>query len=133
MGGSWVGSAGEGWSEAAEGEHGEGDEGVGGFESEGHALQESDLRVGGLDEAVGEAVLEGRVDRGPVAADLLAEFDEGRDAAACGPADPLVEGLFALVAFDGEDVAEAFFQEVGAVEAGVGLRAPRRVCRSGVR
>lgn len=48
---------------AAEGEHGEGDEGVGGLESERDAGEEADLGVHRFDASVGEAVfIEARIE-----------------------------------------------------------------------
>ena len=44
---------------AAEGEHREGDERLGVFEPERDPGEDADLGVGGLDEALGEAVVEG--------------------------------------------------------------------------
>src|SRR5512144_649133 len=58
--------AGEGWAVAAEREHGEGDERFGFVESEGHAGEQSNLGVGGLDEPVGQVVVEGGVDGRPM-------------------------------------------------------------------
>ena len=47
---------------AAEGEHGQGDERFGGVEPERDAGQQPDLGVGGFDQSVGQAVVEGGVD-----------------------------------------------------------------------
>ena len=50
----WVfGSARQGGAVAAEGEHGQGDQCLGGAESERDASQESDLGVGGFDQSLG--------------------------------------------------------------------------------
>ena len=57
-------------------------------------------------------------------ADASGEVHEGGDATASGPGEPALEGVFAGLAFDGEDVAQALFEEVGAVEAGVGRGDP---------
>ena len=61
-----------------------------------------------------------RADRG----DALGEVDEGGDAAAAGPGQPPVQGGLAGFALDGEHVAQAFFEQVGAVQPGVGLGDP---------
>ncbi len=102
---------------AAEAEHGEGDEGVGGFESEGDAGDQSDSRIDRFDASVGESVFDRGEDRGAVFDDAALEFHERGYATAPSPADPLVEGEF-------EDHSEAFFEVVGAAESGVGLDDP---------
>jgi hypothetical protein len=53
-------------AEAAEGEHGQGDEGDGVAAAEGDAGQDADFGAGRFDEAVAEAVLDGRADGGQV-------------------------------------------------------------------
>jgi hypothetical protein len=58
------GSAGQSGSVAAEGAHGQRDECFGGAESERDPGQESDLGVGGFDQSLGEAVVEGGDDTG---------------------------------------------------------------------
>ena len=70
-------SAGQPGRVGAEGEQGEGDEGLVAVEPEGDAGEQPDLGVGRLDERVGEAVLEGGVDGGAVGGDLAVEVDEG--------------------------------------------------------
>ena len=62
---------------AAESEHGEGDEGFGSVEPERGAGEETDLGVGGFDEAVGETGVERVVDCCAVFDDLAGELDEG--------------------------------------------------------
>ena len=57
----------------AEAEHGEGDEGVGGFEAEGDAGHEADLGVHGFDPSVGKAMLDRGEDRGAVLHDAFLE------------------------------------------------------------
>jgi hypothetical protein len=69
-------------------------------------------------------VVEGGVDRRMVVGDLATQGDERGDAAASRPAQPAVEGFLAGLALDGEDVAQAFLEQVGAVLPGVGLRDP---------
>jgi len=118
------GSVWEGGSVAAEGEHGEGDECLGGSEPEGDAGEESDLGVGRLDQSLGEPVFERGVDGGAVFDDAALQLDEGGDAASSSPADPAVEGFLSGVAFEHENGPEAFFEQVGAVQPGVGLGDP---------
>jgi putative transposase len=75
----WIcgsGSAWELWWVAAEGEHCEGDEGLGAVEPERDSGEYPDLGVGGFDESLGEAVFEVRFDRFAVFGDLLGEVDE---------------------------------------------------------
>lgn len=69
---------------AAEVEHGQGDEGVGGLEAEGDAGDEADLGVDRFDAAVGQAMLDRGEDRGLVFDDAALQVDEGGDAAAAG-------------------------------------------------
>ena len=109
---------------AAEGEHGEGDQGVGDVEAERDAGDESDLGVDRFDPAVGQAVLDRGEDRGPVFHDPALQVDEGGDAAAAGPADPVVERRGCLGRVETEDQPEAFFEQVGPVQPGVGLGDP---------
>jgi hypothetical protein len=106
------------------GEEGQGDQGVGVVEAEGDPGDEPDLGVHGFGWGVGQAVVEGGVDLGAAAADPAAEVHERLDAAAAGPGQPPVQCLFPFVAFDFEDVPQAFLQQVGAVQAGVGAGDP---------
>ena len=53
-----------------------------------------------------------------------ASSTKSRDAAALRPGDPPVQGLFAFLAFDGEYMPKSFFEQVGAVQSGVGLGDP---------
>ena len=62
--------------------------------------QEPNLGVGGFDQSLGEAVVEGGVDGLAVAHDAAGQLDEDRDAAAPRPGDPPVQGLLAFLAFD---------------------------------
>ena len=94
------------------------------FEAVGGAGDEPDFGVDRFGESVGEAVFEGCVDGVAVPLDCASEFDEGGDAAALCPGDPVVEGVFAGLAFDGEDVAQALFEQVAAIEARVGFGDP---------
>jgi hypothetical protein len=98
-------------------------------ESERDAGDQPDLGVDRFDQCVGPAVLEGGVDVGPDQGEPLGEVDEGGDAAAAGPGQPVVQGVFTGLAFDGEDEPEAFFEQVGAVQAGIGLGDPGQLCR----
>ncbi len=117
-------SAREYWFVAAEVEHGEGDEGVGGFEAEGDAGDQSDSRVDGFDSAVGEFVFDRGEDRGAVFDDAALEFHERGDAVAPSPGDPFVEGFGGFIVGEFEDHSEAFFEAVGATESRVGLHDP---------
>jgi hypothetical protein len=76
--------AGEGGSVTTEGEHGEGDEGGRGMESECHPGDDADLGVDRFDQAVAELVLDRGFYSGAVSSDLLAEPDELGDAASGG-------------------------------------------------
>ena len=87
-------------------------------------VEHPDLGVGGFDQPLGQAVVEGGVDRVAVFDDAVGEFDEDRDAAAPRPRDPPVQGLLAFLAFDRERVPQALFQQVGPIQAGVGLGDP---------
>jgi hypothetical protein len=84
-------------------------------EPERDAGEESNLGVGRFDEGVGQFVFQAGVDLGSVFHDAAGEIDEGGDAAPLRPTDPVSEGLFAGVAFDGEHHAEPFFEQVSAV------------------
>ena len=55
------------------------------MESERDAGYEADFGVGGFDQGVSQAAVEGGVDLGAAAADAAAEVNEGVDAAAAGP------------------------------------------------
>ena len=89
---------------AAEAEHREGDQGVGGAKAEGDAGERADLGVDRLDEGVREPVVERGVDACLGGADAFGEVHEGGNATAPGPGQPALEGVFAGLAFDGEDV-----------------------------
>lgn len=69
-------------------------------------------------------MVEGGVDLVPDGGDAPGQVDEGGDAAATRPGQPPVQGDLAGFALDGEDVAQGFFEQIGAVEAGVGLGDP---------
>jgi hypothetical protein len=56
--------------------------------------------------------------------DAFGEVDEGPDPAAAGPGQPAVQRDLAGLALDGEHVAQAFFEQVGAVQSWVGLGDP---------
>ena len=82
------------------------------MEPEGHPGDGPYLGVHRFDQAVGQAVVEGRVDAFQVSADLLAEFDEFGDAAAGGPGQPAAQGVLAFFAFELEWQPQAFFEQV---------------------
>ncbi len=69
-------------------------------------------------------MLDGGEDGFAVAADAGTEGDEGIEAASGGPAQPPVQGLDGFVAGQLEDQSQTFLEQVGAVEAGVGLGDP---------
>ena len=69
-------------------------------------------------------MVQGRVDRFAVLADASAEFDEARDLAALGPAEPRVEQLLAFFAFEPEHLPELLFGQVGPEQLMVDLRDP---------
>jgi hypothetical protein len=54
------------------------------LEPEGHALQQTELGVRGLDEGVRDVLPKGRLDAGKVTTDLAGKLDEGGDARALG-------------------------------------------------
>ena len=56
--------------------------------------------------------------------DPFGEVHEGGDAAAACPGQPALERFDSVLPFDGEHVAQAFFEEVAAVETRVGLGDP---------
>ena len=94
----------------AEAEHGHGDEGFSGLEAECHSGDESDLGVSGLDEPVGEVVLDRGEDPGAVFDDGSLQFDKRWDPAASGPADPSVQGFSGVSVGQSEHHPEAFFE-----------------------
>src|SRR6202171_5805140 len=121
----WVfGSARQRGSVAAEGEHGQGDQCLRGAESERNPVQEPDLGVGGFDQSLREAMIEGGVDGLAVAHDAAGELDEHRDPAAARPGDPPVQGLLSFFAFDREHMPQAFFEQIGPIQPRVGLGDP---------
>ena len=63
-------------------------------------------------------------DRGLVLDDPFLEGDERGDPAAAGPADPGFEGVDGLVVAELEYQPEAFLEQVGPVQPGVGLGDP---------
>ncbi len=64
------------------------------------------------------------VDGLAVAHDATRQFDEDRDAAAARPGDPPVQGLLSFLAFDREYMPQSFFEQIGAIEPGIGLGDP---------
>jgi hypothetical protein len=119
-----IGSARQGGAVAAEGEHGQDDECLWGAESERYAGEQPDLGVGGFDQSLGEAVVEGGVDGFAVSHDASGQLNEYRDEAAPGPGDPPVQGLFAVLALDRKHMAQALFEQIGAIQPGIGLGDP---------
>src|SRR5262249_26934592 len=124
MCGSFCGglAAGEGGAVAGEGEHDEGDDGVGGGGAEAASDDQAGLGVRALDQAVAHAGGQGGADGVVVAADAGLEVDEAVDAAAAGPADPAVQclqGGGGSGLGQGEYRAEGFLESPGAVQAGV--------------
>ncbi len=100
---------------AAEAEHGEGDEGLGRFESEGDADDEFDFGihrylepVDGFDASVGEFVFDGGEDRGAVFDDAALEFHERGDPGSARPGDPFVECFAGVGVGQFEDDPESF-------------------------
>jgi len=69
-------------------------------------------------------MVQGRVDGFAVLADAAAEFDEARDPAALGPAEPGVQQLLAFLALEPEDLAELLLEQVGPEQLMVDLRDP---------
>jgi hypothetical protein len=55
-------------------------------------------------------VIQGGIDSRPILDDLALKFDKDGDLAAPGLDDPLVEGLLARRALDGEDVAQSLLE-----------------------
>ena len=68
----------------------------------------------GFDQALGQAGLERGVDRGSVRCDLALEVHERRDSRAARPDRPPIGGRLPFFAFDGEDISQPFFEQVGA-------------------
>ncbi|CKR39914.1 Uncharacterised protein [Mycobacterium tuberculosis] len=69
-------------------------------------------------------MVEGGVDGHPVAFDAGGKLDEYRDATALGPGDPPVQGLFTFLALDRKHMPQALFEQVGAIQTGIGLGDP---------
>jgi hypothetical protein len=69
-------------------------------------------------------VVEGGVDGLAVSLDAAGQLDEYRDAAAPGPGDPPVQGLFAFLALDRKHMPQTLFEQIGAVQPSVGLGDP---------
>src|SRR5947207_9780362 len=81
----------KGRAEAAEGEHGEGDERGGAVKAVGAPGDQADGGVGRLHSGVGEPVDQRGHDRLPVTADRAGELHEARKTGSARPADPGVE------------------------------------------
>ena len=56
--------------------------------------------------------------------DLLGQFDKRGELGSAGPGQPFVECFFVFGSFDGERVAEAFFEEVRLPQFWVGFGDP---------
>ena len=69
-------------------------------------------------------MVDGGVDGGQVGADPAAEGDEFGDPAAGGPFEPPGQGVAGVGAVEFQGGAEAFFEQVGAVQPGVGFLDP---------
>ena len=69
-------------------------------------------------------MFQGGVDLAAVDGDLAGEVDKSGYPTAPRPGEPPVEGLLAGVALHDKDVAQPLFEQIGAVEAGVGLGDP---------
>ena len=78
---------------ATEADQGEGNEGFGGGKAVGHRGDQPNFGVAGLDEPVGQVVFSGVQDPFAVFDDALLQFDERRNSATSGPADPPVQGV----------------------------------------
>ena len=69
-------------------------------------------------------MVECRVDRSTVSADLPAEFHERVNPASLSPRQPPVQRVFPGLTLHFETESEGFFEEVAPVESGVGLGDP---------
>ena len=69
-------------------------------------------------------MVEGGVDGLAVAHDAAGQLHEHRDAAAPRPGDPPVQGLLAFLAFDRKHMPQALFEQIGAIQPGIGLGDP---------
>src|SRR5487761_1973006 len=114
----------ERWAVATAVEQGQGDQVLGFFEAEGHAVQHPQLGVRRLDQGVAQVVEHGRFYADEVPLDLAPELDEGVDATALDPGQPLVEhgeGQHSLCPYGDPQL---LFHQIGAVEPGVDLDDP---------
>jgi hypothetical protein len=69
-------------------------------------------------------VIEGRIDGFAVPDNPLLQDDELPDATASGPADPSVQGFFTGLALEDKHQAQAFLEQVGPIQPGIGLSNP---------
>ena len=69
-------------------------------------------------------MVEGGVDGLAVSHDAAGQLHEHWDAAAPRPGDPPVQGLLAFLALDRKNVAQPLFEQIGAVEPGIGFGDP---------
>ena len=69
-------------------------------------------------------MVQGRVDGFAMPGDASPKFDEARDPAAPGPAEPGVQQLLAFGALEGEDLPELLLEQVGPEQLVVDLRDP---------
>src|SRR5262252_2044118 len=94
------------------------------MEAEGATSDQAELGVQALDASVGEVVAERGLDQGQVGADAAGELDEGLDATATSPAQPVLKQLHCLVHGQLEGQAELLFEQIGAVQGLVQLGDP---------
>ena len=94
------------------------------MESVGNPGEDADFGVDGFDQAVAQPVVQGGVDAGQVPPDLFRQFGEFGDAAAGCPGQPAGQGVLAFFSFEPERGPQPFFEQVCAVEVGVGFLDP---------
>ncbi len=69
-------------------------------------------------------MVEGGVDGLAMPHDAAGQLDEYRDAAAARPADPPVQSLLAFLALDRKHMAQALFEQIGAIQPGIAFGDP---------
>jgi hypothetical protein len=97
-------------------------------EAEGPAGDEADARVDRLNERGGETMLERGDDGVDLLGDAVGDVDEGRQAGAPGPPDPLLEEVQGILEGELEDLPQLLLEEVGAVQRAVGVLDPGQAC-----
>jgi hypothetical protein len=90
-------------------------------EAKGASGDQADLGVDRFEAGVGEAVLDRGEDPGALVGDGAGELGERFEPRSPGPLDPAVEQRDRRGRWEAVDLAELLFQEVGAIEALVGL------------